>query len=61
MDTRLGFEVTAAILFLDGIADRLDRWAAESRTGGWSTHQVQANADAANECRRMAARLRLAK
>lgn len=44
--------------FLDRLADRLDSWAAESRSGGWSTHQVAANLETANECRREAARLR---
>jgi len=27
--------------FLIRLADRLDAWADESETGGWSTHQVQ--------------------
>lgn len=54
------FAVADAILFLNTLADRLDRWATESKSGGWSTHQVQANTHAADECRRMAARLRSA-
>lgn len=54
------FVVADAILFLDTLADRLDRWASQSQSGGWSTHQVSANTAAADECRRMAARLRSA-
>lgn len=46
--------------FLDGLAMRLDGWAEQSRTGGWSTHQVEANRKAADDCRRMAANLRAA-
>jgi hypothetical protein len=46
--------------FLDGLAMRLDGWAKESRTGGWSTHQVEANTKAADDCRRAAANLRAA-
>lgn len=45
--------------FLEGLANRIDGWAAESSTGGWSTHQVKANLEAANDCRRKAAELRL--
>lgn len=45
--------------FLMDIADRMDLWADESRSGGWSTHQVEANKAAANDCRRKAAELRL--
>lgn len=44
--------------FLASLADTLDRWANESRSGGWSTHQVDANQDEANNCRRMAAKVR---
>lgn len=43
---------------LDALADRLDQWADESRKGGWSTHQVGANTEQANACRRRAARIR---
>ena len=39
----------------DALADVLDGWANESRSGGWSTHQVVGNIEAANKCRRMAA------
>lgn len=38
-------------LFLGRMADTLDTWAKESREGGWSTHQVQANIGAASDCR----------
>ena len=51
--------LTEAAEFLDDLANRLDGWATESRTGGWSTHQVKANLDAANDCRRKAAEIRL--
>lgn len=37
-------------------ADQLDRWANESSTGGWSTHQVNPMRERANELRRIAAR-----
>lgn len=43
--------------YLCGHADALDAWADQSQSGGWSTHQVGLNRAAANECRRMAARL----
>lgn len=46
--------------FLFALADKLDGWAKESLDGGWSTHQVQANRDAANDCRRQAALVRMA-
>lgn len=46
------------IAFLEVIADRLDKWASDSRSGGWSTHQVDANISTANDCRRQAAQLR---
>jgi hypothetical protein len=44
--------------FLEGLANTLDGWAEASTAGGWSTHQVKANRDAANDCRRHAAQLR---
>lgn len=47
-------EIDDAIDFLNRAADQLDRWAMESRTGGWSTHQVTANRRWADECRRQA-------
>jgi hypothetical protein len=37
------------------LADKLDRWATESREGGWSTHQVEENRSTAIDCRRYAA------
>lgn len=53
-------EMQATIGFLESLANRLDGWAQQSRDYGWSTHQVKANEDAANQCRRVAANLRLA-
>lgn len=44
----------------DVLADRCDRWANESRSGGWSTHQVEDNIKTANDCRRYAATIRSA-
>ena len=44
--------------FLDQIANVLDTWADDSRKGGWSTHQVGANQEQANACRREAASIR---
>ncbi|MGY3609895.1 MULTISPECIES: hypothetical protein [unclassified Bradyrhizobium] len=35
----------------DGTADQLERWANESLSGGWSTHQVEANRAEAEYCR----------
>ncbi|WP_316207453.1 hypothetical protein [Bradyrhizobium sp. SZCCHNR3118] len=46
------------IKFLEDLADTLDRWARESRFGGWSTHHVDANRREADSCRRKAAELR---
>lgn len=45
--------------YLDQKANLMDDWAEESISGGWSTHQVQAQRDLANEFRRKAAQLRL--
>lgn len=45
---------------LSAMADQLDRWAQESRTGGWSTHQVDPMIRKANDLRRQAAQFRLA-
>lgn len=42
----------------DELADVLDDWAAQSKNGGWSTHQVGANTEQANKCRRNAAEIR---
>lgn len=44
--------------YLDELANVMDRWAVQSESGGWSTHQVKANRGAANDCRRKAAQLR---
>lgn len=57
-DTDIAIENT--LEFLREMADKLDQWAIESRSGGWSTHQVQSNIQAANDCRRQAAELRRA-
>lgn len=43
--------------FLLGLADRLDGWAGQSQASGWSTHQVAANREAADDCRRVAANI----
>lgn len=56
--TRLEVEAAQTVQFLNAMADRLDRWAKDSKAGGWSTHQVTPNEEAANECRRRAAELR---
>lgn len=50
--------VANAAAYLSSVADQMDAWAEESKTGGWSTHQVQANINTANSCRRVAAKLR---
>lgn len=44
--------------FLDAVANKLDRWARDSVSGGWSTHQVKPNREMADECRRTAAQCR---
>jgi hypothetical protein len=44
----------------DTLAIKLDRWATESRMGGWSTHQVDENIKTAADCRRYAAQIRSA-
>lgn len=44
----------------DVLAIKLDRWATESQTGGWSTHQVTENLKTAADCRRYAATIRSA-
>lgn len=53
----IGERVMNTIEFLLSLANRLDRWADETRYYGWNTHQVEANRGAANECRRQAANL----
>lgn len=44
----------------DTLAQTMDRWAIESRQGGWSTHQVDENRKRADDCRRYAAQIRSA-
>lgn len=53
-------KIANAAAYLSNIADQMDAWAKESKTGGWSTHQVHANINTASSCRRMAAQLRAA-
>ena len=43
------------IEIIEAIADRCDLWAQQSLDSGWSTHQVEDNRKAADECRRAAA------
>lgn len=50
-------ELSIAAAYLNTVADQLDKWAEESRSGGWSTHQVEANIALANSCRRKAAQI----
>lgn len=49
--------ISETITFLTDLANKLDGWAQQSRRGGWSTHQVAPNREAANDCRRMASKL----
>ena len=51
-------ELIDTVIFLDGVANQLDLWAKQSQGGGWSTHQVEANQQWANNCRRRAAEIR---
>lgn len=51
-------EIQIIYNFLMTLADTLDGWAQESRRGGWSTHQVDANRREADNCRRKAAELK---
>jgi hypothetical protein len=44
-----------ALKVIRDTADQLDRWANESRSGGWSTHQVDPMRRKADELRRFAA------
>lgn len=44
----------------DVLATTMERWATESREGGWSTHQVAENRVRAGDCRRYAATIRSA-
>lgn len=50
--------IADAAAYLSTLAEQLDKWAEESRTGGWSTHQVTGNTAMADSCRRMADKLR---
>lgn len=43
--------------FLMNMADDIEGWAEQSRSGGWSTHQVEANRKAAIKLRDQAASL----
>lgn len=54
---RTSVAIIETVAFLNSLADRLDGWAEQSRSGGWSTHQVEPNRKTADECRRSAARL----
>lgn len=49
-----------AAKFLEDLGYTLDRWANESKVGGWSTHQVKSNITAAENCRQQASFLRQA-
>jgi hypothetical protein len=49
--------IADAAAYLSTVADQLDERAKQSRSGGWSTHQVDANISLANSCRRKAAQL----
>lgn len=53
-------EARALLAATDEAADTCDRWAEESRSGGWSTHQVKANRELADTLRRKGAKLRAA-
>lgn len=52
--------MTAITQQLLKIADRIEAWAAESREGGWSTHQCHANLLTACEIREVVAHMTLA-
>lgn len=56
---RLRNVVRSSVGTISAMADQLDEWAQQSRTGGWSTHQVDPMIRKANELRQQAARLRL--
>lgn len=43
--------------FLNELANTMEMWAIHSRTGGWSTHQVEANRQQAQRCREEAVKL----
>ena len=48
------------IQVIEAEANQLDRWADESRRGGWSTHQVDPMRKRADELRRIVAQAKLA-
>lgn len=48
------------VRLFDTLAMTMDRWATDSREGGWSTHQVEENRKRADDCRRYAASIRSA-
>lgn len=52
--------LTHCAKLFDTLAQTMDRWATESREGGWSTHQVEDNRKRADDCRRYAAHIRSA-
>lgn len=55
---RLKAALTETADYLDRIASTLEAWANESRNGGWSTHQVDANRREADIARQAAGRAR---
>lgn len=57
---RLRNVIRTSIGTVSAMADQLDQWAQESRTGGWSTHQVDPMTRKANDLRRQAAQFRMA-
>lgn len=54
----LVFEIEMLANYLDQIANEQDEMARQSKSGGWSTHQVAKNMTIANECRRRASQAR---
>lgn len=48
-------KIDALVKAINEAANTCDRWAEESLSGGWSTHQVAANRELANRLRRAAA------
>lgn len=56
---RLRNMVRSSVGTISAMAHQLDEWAQESRTGGWSTHQVDPMTRKADDLRRQAAQLHL--
>lgn len=56
---RLRNVIRSSVGTISAMADQLDEWARESRSGGWSTHQVDPMIRKADDLRRQAAQLRL--